>query len=161
MTTQLRHSVSLAILLTAAIGSFIGGIILPVITIDQFYFFKDTFSVLSGIEALWHEKHRWLAVIVFVFSIVFPALKLSLLTYLWMRGTRDPMREGIVRMLGWMGRWSMLDVFVVAMTIVIAKLSGFADAKARIGIYLFGSSVILTMIAAWLIERPDRDSAGR
>lgn len=161
MTTQLRTSATLAILLAAAIVLFIGGIFLPVITINQFFFFKDTFSILSGIEALWHEKHRSLAVVVFVFSIVFPAVKLSLLTYLWMQDARDPMRKNVVRMLGWMGRWSMLDVFVVAVTIVIAKLSGFADAKARIGIYLFGSSVILTMIAAWRIERLGERSAGR
>lgn len=161
MPSQPVSSLTLAALLAAATALFIAGIFLPVITVKQFFIFKDTFSILGGIEALWREKHRLLAVIVFVFSIVFPAVKLSLLTYLWTQDARDPMRKGIARALGWMGKWSMLDVFVIAVTIVIAKLSGFADAKARIGIYLFGASVLLTMIAAWRIERMGERSAGR
>ncbi|MCG3177262.1 MAG: Paraquat-inducible protein A [Candidatus Omnitrophica bacterium] len=161
MTPQVKRDFSSLLLLTLAAVLFVCGILMPVITVSQMFFFKDTFSVISGIEALWNERHRTLAVIVLLFSIVFPAFKLSLLAVLWARPISDPARKNLIRLLGWMGKWSMLDVFVVAVTVVIAKLSGFADAQARIGIYLFGASVLITMIAAWRIERSQQAAAPR
>jgi len=46
----------------------------------------------------------------------------------------------------------MLDVFVVAMMIIITKISRFAHAEARIGIYFFGASIMLTMILTGKID---------
>ena len=47
----------------------------------------------------------------------------------------------------------MLDVFVVAITIVITKISGLVEAEAHVGIYVFAVSVILSMIATMRIEK--------
>ena len=52
----------------------------------------------------------------------------------------------MVEWLGSLGKWSMLDVFVVAMMVIITKISGFASAQPRIGIYFFGASVFLAML---------------
>jgi paraquat-inducible protein A len=58
-----------------------------------------------------------------------------------------------VHWLGVLGKWSMLDVFVVAITIVITKISSFAKAEARLGLYFFGASIMLAMLATGWIER--------
>lgn len=47
----------------------------------------------------------------------------------------------------------MLDVLVVAITIVITKISGLVEAEAHIGIYVFAVSVFLSMIATMRIEK--------
>jgi paraquat-inducible protein A len=49
------------------------------------------------------------------------------------------------------GKWSMLDVFVVALLVVSVKLGAMAEARVEIGIYAFAASVILTMLlSAWI-----------
>jgi paraquat-inducible protein A len=48
-------------------------------------------------------------------------------------------------------KWSMLDVFVVALLVVSVKLGSLAQAHVELGIYAFAASVVLTMLlAAWI-----------
>jgi hypothetical protein len=51
-----------------------------------------------------------------------------------------------------LGKWSMLDVLVLALLIFYAKATNLADATSMPGIYLFAAAVILTMIATAIIE---------
>jgi len=59
-----------------------------------------------------------------------------------------------------LGKWSMLDVFVIAIIIVPIKLGALASAKAEIGIYYFGASIILAILAtnlqSNLVNRSDK-----
>ncbi len=129
------------------------GLFLPVITLKELVFWKHTFSVLTGIVSLVTEKHYLLAVIIFVFSVIFPIYKLAMLLSIWFRKMTDEERVIYVQWLAGLGKWSMLDVFVVAITIVIAKISGFASAKPEIGIYFFGGSVLIGMFVMSRIEK--------
>jgi len=128
------------------------GLYLPIITLQELFFFKSTFSMITGISALFHEKHVMLGIIILLFSVVFPIVKLAGLVYIWLFDMTDEKRKDIIKWMAKLSKWSMLDVFVVALTIIIAKLSGFADAYARIGIYFFAASVILTMYVSAKIE---------
>ena len=122
------------------------GLFLPVITLKELILWKTTFSVLTGIENLFHEKHYILGSIILFFSIFFPITKLAVLFFVWSYRLSEKTRNMVIEWLGILGKWSMLDVFVVAMMIVITKISKFAHAEARIGIYFFGASIMLTMI---------------
>ena len=51
------------------------------------------------------------------------------------------------------GKWSMTDVFVVAIGIVVATSTQLANMTPRIGIYLFGMSVLVGMLAVGQMER--------
>lgn len=137
------------------------GLFLPVITLKELVFWKHTFSVLSGISSLMDEGHYFLGLIIFFFSIVFPFLKLGVLFTIWFGRLAQWQRERYVRWLGAMGKWSMLDVFVVAMTIVIAKISSFASAEPRLGLYLFGTSILLAMLVTVRIEKLINKSSQR
>ncbi len=55
----------------------------------------------------------------------------------------------------WLGKWSMLDVLVLALLVFYAKSTQFADAVALPGIYFFAGSVILTMIAYSLVNHDE------
>jgi len=63
-------------LLTAVI-LLILGLVLPVMTLKQLAFWKNTFSVLTGIQSLFVEKHCILAGIILLFSVIFPIFKAS------------------------------------------------------------------------------------
>jgi len=129
------------------------GLFLPVITLHELVFWTTTFSVVTGINSLFQEKHYFLAFIIFFFSIVFPLFKLGVLCRIWFSRLADEKRQFYLRWLGILGKWSMLDVFVVAVTIVVTKISGFAKGEARIGIYFFTASILLAMILTEHFQR--------
>lgn len=129
------------------------GLFLPVITLKELVFWTHTFSVTSGIISLFQEKQYFLGVIIFFFSIVFPIFKLSVLSAIWFSRLSEEKRKFYIHWLGILGKWSMLDVFVIAVTIVVTKISGLADAQAHVGIYLFAGSIILAMLTTEQIER--------
>ena len=140
-------------LLSVATLLLIFGLFLPIITLEELILWKSTFSVLTGIGHLFHESHYILGVIVMFFSVFFPITKLSALCLIWFCKISKNFRDKVIEWLGILGKWSMLDVFVVAIMIIITKISHFAHAEARIGIYFFGTSIILTMITTERIDR--------
>ncbi len=118
----------------------------PVLSVKKFVFWKSSYSLWSGMIGLFRDRHYVLAVILLVFSILFPFTKLVVLTSLWVGRFSDAQRRNVLKWLERLGRWSMLDVFVVAMVVVIAKTGGALQASPRLGIYLFATAVLLSMI---------------
>ncbi|MGE0267108.1 MAG: paraquat-inducible protein A [Candidatus Omnitrophota bacterium] len=129
------------------------GLFLPAIHLKELVVFQSTFSVLTGIQNLFHEGHHILGVVIILFSVIFPLFKLFVLYIIWFHRIPHPQKAAFIRWLSVLGKWSMLDVFVVAVTIVITQVSRFADAQPRIGIYFFGVSIIITMLVTERIEK--------
>jgi len=155
-----RYYIPVSLFLAALLLIF--GLYLPVITIKELIFWKTTFSIITGIQSLFLEGHYFLAAIILLFSVCFPILKLTTLFYIWFSPVSDTFRSKVIEWMGILGKWSMLDVFVVAIMIIITKISKFASAEARIGIYFFGTSVILAMTATEKIHRllkPKRENS--
>ncbi len=154
----LRHHASLLVgLLIAAAGiCLVLGITLPVIRLTRLYVWTDTFSIATVIWTLFSEGEFWLSIILLLFSIVFPVLKLLYLLILFAIPQPNLERHSQrIHRLAWLGKWSMLDVLVLALVIFYVKSSGIADAAALPGIYFFAASVVLTMIATSQIQKPE------
>ena len=125
----------------------IAGAVLPMFTFSQFYFFNDTFSLASGIFHLLMEGELLLFLIVFSFSILMPAWKMVILYRLLHAQEGDPARRHRqLHVLSFLGKWSMLDVFVVAILVVTVKLGTIANITVHFGIYLFTLAVIASML---------------
>lgn len=124
----------------------------PILSLEKFYFFGNTVSLLSALQQLAQESEWGLFVLIGAFSVMFPILKLLMLVLIWNFDPSDGARHRVH--LHWLtvyGKWSMLDVFVVALVVVSVKLGAMAQAKVEIGIYAFAASVILTMLlSAWI-----------
>lgn len=110
-------------------------------------------TIFTGIIYLWIEGSPALAVIVFVASILVPLLKLLALTWLvwmaWRRDTRLTLpRTRLYRLLEFVGRWSMLDIFVVALLTAIVQAQALATVLPGAGAMAFGAVVVLTMLAS-------------
>lgn len=111
---------------------------------------KDT--IMSGILFLYKSGSWLLASIVFIASIFVPLAKLLSLTYLLVtihRGktTKRLDRTRLYRLLEFVGRWSMLDVYVVTLLSVLVQLKGLANIHPMPGAIAFGAVVVLTMMA--------------
>ncbi|MEO0618273.1 MAG: paraquat-inducible protein A [Pseudomonadota bacterium] len=131
------------------------GVTEPVLKLTKLYVLTDEHSLWSVIVALFAKDELFLGTIIFTFSIVFPALKLF---YLLVVALAPPMsdRRYIMQWMSWLGKWSMLDVLVLALVIFYAKSNDLADAATLPGVYYFTGSVVLTMIAyGWVKKMPD------
>jgi paraquat-inducible protein A len=129
------------------------GAIMPMFTFSQFYIFNDTFSLASGIFYLLTEGQPLLFLVVFSFSILMPAYKMYILyRLLHKRDGNDRHRQ--LHILSFLGKWSMLDVFVVAILVVTVKLGAIANIKVHFGIYLFTLAVLASMLLTHKIAAP-------
>ncbi|MCA9395716.1 MAG: paraquat-inducible protein A [Candidatus Omnitrophica bacterium] len=136
----------------ASAAAFSFGLTLPVIKFTEMMIRKSSFSIISGAQELLKHGEYVLAGVIILFSVVFPIFKLLGLMYLWFATIEKKKRTSFLKILGSLGKWSMLDVYVVALTVVIAKSSLMAKAEPQIGIYLFGAAVVLSIIVSIRIE---------
>ena len=154
--------------LGAAAALYIPANLLPIMLTTKLY---NTLSstIVSGVLELWHDGAWDLAIIVFTASVVVPILKLALMTFLSIttqrRSTwRQRERTVLYRILEYIGQWSMLDVFVVALLITLVHFHKIALVQAGPGIVAFGAVVVLTMLSSmsfdprliWDTEDPEQ-----
>lgn len=125
----------------------------PFFTLHRLWIFDDTVSLLGGIWQLATGGEWLLFLLLLAFSILFPLAKLTALFVIIHAGL-DSLKQR--RWLQWLhsaGRWSMLDVFVVAVLVVAVKLKGIARIEIHYGLYLFGLSVLLSNALTWYLQR--------
>ncbi len=139
-------------LLIAACVMYVPANLLPVM-VTQSLFGTQHDTILSGIIYFWVSGSYGLAAVVFVASFLVPLFKLAALFILAMsaqRGSpwRRHERARLYHVIEIIGRWSMLDVFVVSLLTGLVQIRGFAVITAGIGIAAFGAVVVLTMLAS-------------
>jgi paraquat-inducible protein A len=143
--------------LAVAAACLAAGVSWPILRVSRFLVFSEPFSILDGVRALLAGGDWLIGGIVAAFSIVFPLAKIAVLFALWARlrrGDRPAARWAAV--LQALGKWSMLDVFVVALVIFAVKASAFGDAATAPAIYPFLAAVALTAYAGHAVERECR-----
>ena len=140
------------LLLLLALGLLVAGLRLPVLTLEKFYVFSNTVSLWSALGQLYAQQEWGLVIMLGLFSVLFPIIKLLWLFALW--NLEDVGSGRHRRHLHWLAvfaRWSMLDVFVVALLVVSVKLGALAQARVELGVYAFAASVLLTMgLSVWI-----------
>jgi paraquat-inducible protein A len=114
-------------------------------------------TIMSGVIYLWKSGSWALAAIVFTASIIVPSFKLLALSYLnWsvqrQSAQKCMWRTRLFRFVELIGRWSMLDIFVVALLVALVQLRMFAVVRAGPAAAAFGAVVVLTMLAAHSFE---------
>jgi paraquat-inducible protein A len=150
-TVRLKTPATAAALALAAAIMLVPANYLPVLSTD-FSGQDRTDTIYSGVVALWQQNLWAIAAIVFIASIVIPFLKLLGLAWLlWCLhrpGARNPRRETkIYATLDFIGRWSMLDVFLAAFLGGLVQFGQLSTVTPRSGIVAFGSAVVLTVLA--------------
>ena len=140
-----------ALIIAAAI-LYIPANVLPImVTGSIFGSQKDT--IMSGVVYLWTSGSWPLALVVFIASVLVPMAKLIALIILVVSVQRhsrwDPVqRTKLYRMVELVGKWSMLDVYVVTMLVALVQLGALATIAPGPGAMAFGAVVVLTMFAA-------------
>jgi paraquat-inducible protein A len=140
-----------AFVLAAAI-CYVPANVLPVLTTTTAAG-AESDTILQGVVLLWSPTGWPLSVIVLVASIIIPSAKILALAYLLIavhRGSAssNEQRTRLYRMVEFIGRWSMVDVFVDTFTAALVQLQPLMSVEAGPGLVFFAAVVVLTMLAA-------------
>jgi paraquat-inducible protein A len=140
-----------ALVMAAAI-CYIPANVLPVFTTTTLGE-EEPDTILSGVAFLYTSGSWPLALIVLVASVMIPLGKLVALAYLLISVQRGSIannqeRTRLYRIVEFIGRWSMLDVFVAAFTVALVQLQPLTSVAPGAGVLFFAAVVVLTMLAA-------------
>ena len=115
-------------------------------------------TIMSGVIYFLHTGMWPIALVIFLASVFIPLLKLLLLIFLLISVQRKSKwrqhdRTRIYRIVEVVGRWSMVDIFVVTILVALVHLGGLATIHAGPGAVFFGAVVVITMFAAMSFDR--------
>lgn len=164
MTDSLART--LALVLTACI-LYVPANVLPIMTTTQLGTDEPS-TILGGVVYLWHHGSYPVAAVIFIASVMVPLGKMVAIFYLcWTVGrehrTRAQQRTVMYRVTEFVGRWSMVDVFVVAILVALIQLGGLLSIHPGAAALAFSGVVIITMLSAesfdprliWDLERDE------
>lgn len=137
-----------AALALAAMAFYPLAILAPFVRIDRLGYSAES-SLLTGTRTLLTDGHLFVGLVVLVFSIVFPAIKLLTLLVLSLspRWLQVRHRATTYRAVEHLGRWGMLDVLLVAVLVAFVKLGDLVSFEIGPGLYLFMTFVALNLCA--------------
>jgi paraquat-inducible protein A len=139
----------IVLMLLLSLGFFAAGIFLPFTSVTKLWLFENQISVYRGLIVLWQAGELFLFLILFVFTVCFPFVKINAMLLLWLWHRLDSAQgQRLFGFVANLGRWSMLDVFVMAILVLTVKSSGVANIKVAGGFFLFFLSVMLTQFAS-------------
>ena len=123
------------------------------ITDTRTLFSEQSDTIFSGVVFLWQEGSWPLALLVFFASITVPLAKLIVLTGLVISVQRKTLRKPaqrtrLYRIVEFIGRWSMLDIFAVALLTALVRFKSLAEITAGPGVLAFGAVCVLTILAS-------------
>jgi paraquat-inducible protein A len=138
--------------LVAAAILYVPANVLPVMHSSSLLVQQDD-TILSGVVYLFQSGSWPLGLLVFVASIMVPLLKiLALGVLVWMSARRSrthPLaRSRLFRVVDFIGRWSLLDIYAVTMLVALVRMDTLASVQPRLGALAFAAVVMLTLLAA-------------
>jgi paraquat-inducible protein A len=146
-------AVDLALLVTAWV--------LPLMTLkagcmfwDSMCLSRDETSIADTVRILAESREWLLLFVVGGFAMLFPVAKLIVAGWVWARvDATSPGRSRAFAVMQALGKWSMIDVFVVALIVVGVKVSLISDVDVHAGIYVFTLAVALSIVVMTWIEK--------
>ena len=140
-----------ALVITAFI-LYVPSMVLPITTVASLGAVQSD-TIMSGV-ILFIQSGSWeIALVIFVASIIVPMMKLLILVYLLVSVQRKSQwrprdRAKLYRLTEFVGRWSMVDIYVVTILVALVNLGVLADIDAGPAAFYFAAVVIITIFAA-------------
>jgi paraquat-inducible protein A len=146
-------SIQRTLALMAAAGAlYIPANVLPIMTVVELGVVTES-TIVSGMVTFWRQGAYPIAIVIFTASILIPLLKIIALSWLCLAasGKLHP-SPAMLGKIYWftelLGRWSMVDIFVVGILVALVQLGNYMTITAGPGALAFAGVVVLTMFAA-------------
>jgi len=124
------------------------GLFSPIMTIKKWIFIQNTLSIYSGLIKLVQDGQYFLFIIIFFFSVVFPVGKFILMFCIWHLKWELKILDRLLTVLGITSKYSMLDVFVVAVLVVMIRIGIVSEIEIHYGIYVFSAAILLSILCS-------------
>ncbi len=131
------------------------GISLPMATVEKFIFFDNEFSLVSSMIELGSHpsvQNIFLLLIILLFTFVFPLAKLVTM-FLQIKHHGKNWQNRMTRFVESAGHFSMVDVFVIALMVLLLKLRVLVDVSVHAGFYWFTASIVTSIMLSFFIKR--------
>lgn len=141
-------------LLLLALGLWGAGVATPLLTVTKLFVWTDQIVIGRAVLQLFQEGETPLALVMLTFTLLLPLAKLGATAAAY-EALRRARTEAARRRLGWierLGKWSMLDVFVIAVVVVVAKSGWQADAVVEPGLWAFAGFALLSSALAFRVK---------
>lgn len=146
---SLPARIALCAALLLATAANVTALLVPFMEISEFLHKTESYQLPEAVKLMWTEGLPVVAVLIVSFSIVFPFAKLlGLAICLIPRWRQRERRTRMLRLLAELGRWSLLDVFVVMLLMVLASDQWAVGTDVKPGIYLFMSAIGTAMVVS-------------
>ncbi|MDB2414151.1 paraquat-inducible protein A [Rickettsiales bacterium] len=156
MILNKQHSLQhVAALTIAALALYIPANLYPIITMQYMGLYKET-TIYEGVQSLFDEGMWFTGTIVFLASIVIPLIKIFGLLFLVIMASikkKYALVFNFHRLIDNIGRWSMLDVFLLSIMVALVKFGSFATVTSGVGSVAFAAVVLFTMLASMMFDR--------
>ncbi len=139
---------SLLGLLVTGLLVLLAALVAPIATLDQLFLDPDTYSIIGSIVNLWSRGDYLLMVLIAAFSVIFPVFKYLMLMRIVLANDEQCRADSNLGVLRFLGKWSMLDVFVTVISFGAANLGVLSQVEIHWGIYLYAAGVIVSMCVA-------------
>lgn len=149
------QTIAVQLLLLLSTSLLIIGVFSPLLSLSKFWIFSSETSLASAISQLLRHGEWPLGLVLLTFSVLFPVAK-NLLSFYLLSIPNHPKAPLWAARLSKLGKWSMLDVFIVALIISAAKLGAIAHAQAQYGLYLLLSATLLSLALSSFLESPPK-----
>ena len=129
--------------------------------IGDFELYNETQSILKTIRTLHENDSTLVAGLILLFSVIVPVLKaLALLAVLFIRNMKNSAK--LYKFVGLIGKWSMADVFVIAIFLAYFALDDdrFSDATIGLGLYFFAAYCLLAQFTALYLLKDGENGKG-
>lgn len=137
-----------AVFAVCALVFYVPAMMLPMLRIERLGHIQEN-SLLGGVASLFSQGHGFIALLILFFSVLLPPAKLIALWLLAVNGVRLPKQKALLyHAVELFGRWSMLDVMLVALLVAFVKLSDLLIVTPGHGLIAFAGMVLLNILAS-------------
>jgi len=143
-------------LMAAAMALYIPSHLLPIMTVMELGEVTHN-TIIGGMMSFWRSGAYPIAIVIFTASILIPLVKILALSWLCAAATgRVKPSPTMLGKIYWvtelLGRWSMVDIFVVGIMVSLMQLGNYMTITPGVGALAFAGVVVLTMFAALSFE---------
>jgi uncharacterized paraquat-inducible protein A len=151
----------ISLIFVAAIGSTLVGLFTPALHVEQFWFFTRDITILGGIRELIDGGQPVLGGLILLLSVALPLGKAltGLLISLFVRDA-GPALSGLLGLFSVLGKWSLSDVFILAIGVIVVDGEILTVANLGPGIYAFGAGAVLSWVGTMALHGRARRALG-
>jgi paraquat-inducible protein A len=141
---------SVGLILAVSFVALIVGLLLPAITVRSLFFSREL-SLIESVLAFLDNGDWFLFVITFLFSVAFPVMKIITgLAFWYFLDATDSYAGPVIGWLALFSKWSMLDVFIIALIVLVADGRLLSSADIKVGAIVFSGAVLSS---TWAMKR--------